>query len=326
MANTLLAATISVTFYVGLYLVLRPRTPNYAIPEDGDFSGEFVELASARNRTPLFTNLLIFSLAPFARETSARKLFRRMSAKNNLTHISSSDLYDAVTDEEKSAKFAQSITVIADRQQTPVIYDAYHPFVDFERVAFMPRPAYAALVAHPVDTFVKAFAANRTKHFWQARLSKLPQKKRRLQMKAILNSTWAIKDFSSCVLQGDTECVPKPGSIRNSLVSQFCGTAPDCKKHLSREALQIAKLNMESQFSVVGVVGMEIDTLRALQAYLPLFMKGALYRKSNLGVEEELILTPVVRRRLMKVLALDIELFRFAQRRLDIQNNVLNSR
>lgn len=43
----------------------------------------------------------------------------------------------------------------------------------------------------------------------------------------------------------------------------------------SRKALERAKFNLETLFSVVGVVGREVDTLRALDAYLPLFAQGA---------------------------------------------------
>lgn len=43
----------------------------------------------------------------------------------------------------------------------------------------------------------------------------------------------------------------------------------------SRTALERAKFNLETLFSVVGVVGREAETLRALDAYLPLFAHGA---------------------------------------------------
>lgn len=43
----------------------------------------------------------------------------------------------------------------------------------------------------------------------------------------------------------------------------------------SRTALERAKFNLETLFSVVGVVGREEETLRALDAYLPLFARGA---------------------------------------------------
>jgi hypothetical protein len=43
----------------------------------------------------------------------------------------------------------------------------------------------------------------------------------------------------------------------------------------SRTALERAKFNLETLFSVVGVVGREVETLRALDAYLPLFARGA---------------------------------------------------
>ncbi|XP_065332892.1 heparan sulfate 2-O-sulfotransferase pipe-like [Cloeon dipterum] len=325
--------TITIAVYVGIHFGLRPRVNQHFIISDDneastqDLSAELAERALARNRTPDYTWTLIFTSVPHGpREDSVRALLKRMSALNNFTlKTSPTTETDAILNEEKGKVYAEEISKIAERLKTPLVHDTYKPFIDFERVALIPRPAYASFVSDPINRFVNEFKEVRTVKYWQVRVAKIPEKDRLRHMEKILDVKWEKKVFNDCVMTDDPECVPLRGTNRTSMVSHFCGIAPECRVHHSRVALEQAKRNMESFFSVVGVVGMEIDTLRALQAYLPLFMQGAVHHKSNLGLDVEAVLPPRVRKKLMKVLAMDIELFRFTQQRLAMQINKLNS-
>ena len=57
-------------------------------------------------------------------------------------------------------------------------------------------------------------------------------------------------------------------------ISFFCGMKPFCKEFGSREALELAKSNVEKHYSVVGVLEQWNESLKVFEAYVPYFFKG----------------------------------------------------
>ena len=55
----------------------------------------------------------------------------------------------------------------------------------------------------------------------------------------------------------------------------FCGHHPECSKLGSREALQIAKHNVDHNFAVIGLLEYMSETMQVLEHKLPQFFAGA---------------------------------------------------
>lgn len=85
------------------------------------------------------------------------------------------------------------------------------------------------MVSDPIERFVTLFKQSRLSAHWRPRFTDLSEQDRSVRLKAVLNSEWAHKNLSACVLGDDPECVPPPGSIATSLVSHFCGPDPTCR-------------------------------------------------------------------------------------------------
>jgi hypothetical protein len=89
-------------------------------------------------------------------------------------------------------------------------------------------------------------------------------------------------DFDHCVQSG--EC-----SIENFQLTYFCGSAEKCKKGGDPEAIQRAKYNAETFYSIVGLTDDLKRTFDLLEAYLPKFFIGApalLKKYANLKLNE----------------------------------------
>lgn len=103
---------------------------------------------------------------------------------------------------------------------------------------------------------------------------------------------WLKKDFETCVLTSDPECVYNQGVRREGIGDHrrqtlfFCGHEPSCTPFNSQEALDKAKRAVEENYAVVGVLEDLNTTFSVLEHYVPRFFRGVsriyhgLYSKS----------------------------------------------
>ena len=82
-------------------------------------------------------------------------------------------------------------------------------------------------------------------------------------------------------MSGDPECSFEKGIYREQQISYFCGNALACRIVGNVEALQRAKLNLETKFHFVGLAEEMGKSLKLLERELPRFFKGldALYKE-----------------------------------------------
>ena len=77
---------------------------------------------------------------------------------------------------------------------------------------------------------------------------------------------------SECVLTGSKECSALK-IWKSGMVPYFCGDLPICEEP-SEEALDIAKINAEKKFIVVGLTEKFTEFIDVLEAMLPKFFDG----------------------------------------------------
>ena len=80
--------------------------------------------------------------------------------------------------------------------------------------------------------------------------------------------------MSQCIMEGDPECDFTPGIYREQQLSYFCGNALNCRQVGNVKALQLAKLNSEKEFVLVGLTDRMEETLIMLERVLPDYFNG----------------------------------------------------
>ena len=91
---------------------------------------------------------------------------------------------------------------------------------------------------------------------------------------------------------------------------------------------QIAKTNIETRYSVVGITEDFRTTLRVMAALVPSFLQSVPWRNQgqrNIRRQDQ-VLTNTTRSVLQKNMSLEFELYQFVQKRLYRQVEVLDSR
>ena len=108
------------------------------------------------------------------------------------------------------------------------------------------------------------------------------------------------------------------------MLSYFCGYGPGCSDPEDVSALQRAKMVVEEQYSVVGVLEQRNVSLAVMEAFLPFwFRQSTVLQKKKKKQQEMVNHHPEPRKQtrtmLMKRLKLDYDFYYFCLQRLDMQ-------
>ncbi|ODM92231.1 Heparan sulfate 2-O-sulfotransferase 1 [Orchesella cincta] len=132
------------------------------------------------------------------------------------------------------------------------------------------RPIYINIVRDPIDRLVLNYYSRRN---MSSPVTKQEIDRRNL-VKPGSGTEWYHRTFEECVLQADPECRYTAGEKSFTLMIPFF-----CGQHNSaindRWALQMAKLNIEQEYSVVGVLEKMDQTLSVLAKFVPRFFHEA---------------------------------------------------
>ncbi|KAH8373529.1 hypothetical protein KR009_012428 [Drosophila setifemur] len=153
------------------------------------------------------------------------------------------------------------------------IYMAHTNWLDFVELGFK-KPIYISLVRDPIDRMVADYYKRRS---WVKRAifrRMYPGRREKPE-------EWYQQSFSECVRSGDEECRFVPYSVKDNIQDfkrqslYFCGNSPDCLPFNSPHAIQVAKLRVETEYSVVGTWEERNITLTVLEKYVPRFFNHA---------------------------------------------------
>ena len=134
--------------------------------------------------------------------------------------------------------------------------------------------------------------------------------------------SWFEKSFDECVLTNDPEC--RVESLSETLELQltyFCGKWRECGNISSPASLQLAKYNVETQYSVVGVMERFNTSLKVMEILLPRWFLGVtqLNRAEKRNKNSHPGVRDTVREMVKKRLKNELEFYGFIKQRLSLQ-------
>ncbi|XP_047480303.1 heparan sulfate 2-O-sulfotransferase 1-like [Penaeus chinensis] len=279
-------------------------------------SPEFEIVPSAKNVTPHDARLLVYNRVPKCGSTTVLDILN-LTARMNQYWYRHSLLYN-----EMNLTSGQQRMVLThlgvQNWEIPISYDRHMYYVDFAKEGNS-RVAWMNIIRDPVERIISEFYFIRVKSRWDTieSLKKISHRKP--------PDSWFEMTLDECVPAKHPECYPKLGQYMRMQLTFLCGTDPVCSQVGNRKALQLAKMHVERQYSVVGTLEEFPLTLRVLEAYLPRFFRGVTSLehssgnvKKNVGeykpsVSEE---TKTILRALLKE---DVELYEFVRQRLFLQ-------
>ncbi|XP_039484997.1 heparan sulfate 2-O-sulfotransferase pipe-like [Drosophila santomea] len=153
------------------------------------------------------------------------------------------------------------------------VFASHVNFLNFTKHE-QPRPIYVNMVRDPVERVISWY------YYIRAPWVFVPGRRR--NNREMPNPKWVNTEFEQCVTSGEKVCT----YIENSLLERvgdhrrqtlfFCGHNEfQCTPFNARLPLQLAKMNVEREYSVVGTWEHTNETLAVLEAYVPRYFADA---------------------------------------------------
>ena len=161
-------------------------------------------------------------------------------------------------------------------------YSKHMNFLNFEEFN-RTNPVYVNMVRHPVERVISWYYYQRQSSY----IIYKDEKNETILKKRHHDPPFYKRSYEDCFLQQLPEChYPLNASTHSyfgrrdhkshtSQIAFFCGSELICDVFGSREALELAKSNVEKYYSVVGVLELWNETLQTLEHYIPFFFKDA---------------------------------------------------
>ena len=158
-------------------------------------------------------------------------------------------------------------------------YSKHMNFLNFEEFN-RTNPVYVNMVRHPVERVISWYYYQRQSSYIIYR----DERNETVLKKKHYDPAFYKRSYEDCFLQQLPEChypingsthLTHKGKSHTSQIAFFCGNQLICDVFGSREALELAKSNVEKYYSVVGVLELWNETLQTLEHYIPFFFKDA---------------------------------------------------
>ena len=159
-------------------------------------------------------------------------------------------------------------------------YSKHMNFLNFEEFN-RTNPVYVNMVRHPVERVISWYYYQRQSSYIIYR----DERNETVLKKKHYDPPFYKRSYEDCFLQQLPEChypingsthLTHKGKSHTSQIAFFCGNQLICDVFGSREALELAKSNVEKYYSVVGVLELWNETLQTLEHYIPFFFKDAI--------------------------------------------------
>jgi len=208
---------------------------------------------SGKNRTR-DSNVLIYNRIPKCASTTMQFIIKHLQRINSFKAESSGVYHRKVL---SPFEVKQLVGKFRNRD-SKIVYDRHMYHIDWERHGV--EATLINVVREPVKRLVSKFHYLRSPSRWANRYDRPPL-------------AWFNKDLETCVFSDDPEC--NYGHVQELQLTYFCGTEWECGDGKSKKALQKAKENIESVYSVVGVLENLNTSLAVMELYIPGFFTGA---------------------------------------------------
>ncbi|CAL8071367.1 unnamed protein product [Orchesella dallaii] len=274
---------------------------------------------SAKNRTSSTSIWLIYNSVPQCLEETSVELMETLSVQNRFSHQEHE--YQTPWPRFLLEQEQESLVSWFQYQHLPRSYNRHFYYINFTKFQkyAKQKPIYVNIVRDPIDRLVLNYYSRRN---MSSPLTK-EEIERRNSVAPGSGTEWYHRTFEECVLQADPECRYTAGEKSFTLmIPFFCGQHNSCVAINDRWALQMAKLNIEREYSVVGVLEKMDQTLSVLAKFVPRFFHGAaqVYSKLVKKVEPQHKVSSDVRQVMESELYNEMELYRFILSRLSAQH------
>ncbi|RZC41909.1 uronyl 2-sulfotransferase [Asbolus verrucosus] len=220
-------------------------------------------------------------------------LLQKMQGPNNYRHVRLKGGSTAMFTKIQQEEFVDELYSVMRDEAVPVSFDRQLYFINFTSFDKQ-SPTFINLIREPAD---KAISRSRYN-----------------------NKQRDNDDLIQCVIQGKTNCNDKRVNPHDLTIPYFCGHDPKCFSN-NQWAMQMAKINVEKYYPVVGVLEELNTTLEIFEHKVPYFFKGVqdLYKKNmidklnrNKGSQPQ----TKTRKHLKRILAKEYEFYNWVKRRL----------
>ncbi|XP_026675255.1 heparan sulfate 2-O-sulfotransferase pipe isoform X2 [Ceratina calcarata] len=309
---------------IGVHLQPRPR----ANAKYGE--AEALDVDALNNTKRADRKVLFFNRVPKVGSQTFMELLRRLSLRNGFSF--NRDRVQRVETIRLAPIEQLQLARMVSSYSEPSVYIKHVCFTNFSEFN-LPRPIYINVVRDPVERVISWYYYVRAPWYYVERKQIFPDL-------PLPDPNWLKKDFESCVLKGDRECRYLEGEIHEGIGDHrrqtlfFCGHSEKCTPFNTVGALERAKMAVEKDYAVVGVLEDLNTTLTVLENYIPEFFRGATevyYDESNAftrinrnlfkpSVSEEV--KDLVRSNFTR----EIEFYQFCRQRLYKQSKALKQR
>ncbi|XP_033122144.1 uronyl 2-sulfotransferase-like [Anneissia japonica] len=195
---------------------------------------------------------IIFNRVGKCGSRSVLDVFKHLAKQNHYNMINSI-VYNQTRISEEKKNLIVSVLLKVD---PPFLFQRHMYYVDFSKFSSS-SVKYINIIRDPIERFTSQY------YFKRFGDGKNDQSQR--QFKGFLQT------INECVLKNRPECGTKKLQY---IIPFFCGHSPQCRLP-GRTPLEMAKLNVERDFIVVGVLEELDDTFAVLEKMLPRFFTGA---------------------------------------------------
>ncbi|ODM97953.1 Heparan sulfate 2-O-sulfotransferase pipe [Orchesella cincta] len=267
---------------------------------------------------------LFFNRVPKVGSQTLMDLMQRLSIANGFQfHRDKTQKVETI----KMTYYEESrLTTMVDMFTPPSVYVKHTCFSNFTRHGYS-MPIYMNIVRDPIERVISWFYYIRAPWYIIERKQVFPEL-------PLPHPMWLKKDFESCVLNGDRECMFIPGEYHDGVGDHrrqtmfFCGHDEKCVEFNGEWAMQKAKRNVEKHYAVVGVLEEMDITLKVLENYIPRFFAGASHvyhdnLSSMVKINKNMYKPPVseqVKNILRQNFTNEIEFYEFCKQRLHMQH------
>ncbi|XP_076059452.1 uronyl 2-sulfotransferase homolog pip-like [Oratosquilla oratoria] len=317
-------------FTAGGYTYETPLNIDLRIQENDNV------IPTSTNVTPPDAKVMIYNRVPKCGSSTMQEILKSQAIVKGFNHVSS-DLYF-----DHSISYTEQLDLLAKifskrewpikypkgvyrrHKSTLLSYDQHFFFFNVTRHHY-PSPIWINLIREPTDRFVSLFYYARSLKRWRSRTHHIKEL-------VVPPKSWFNKILDVCLVNGDPECFPARGQMRELQLTYFCGHHPGCMQIGNKGAMQRAKRHVEMYYSVVGLIEEFPLSMKVLQEYVPRFWSNVTSSKLSTGkmkrnrASAHPDVSPDTLRRLRDLLREDLEFYSFVKQRLHKQAEALGLR
>lgn len=210
---------------------------------------------------------VVYNRVPKSASTTLRYLFRDQAANRKFTILNKEIFVPFFL----PLNVQQEVVSELESLKTPVLYERHMYFINFDDFQ-KPQPVYINLIRDPLQQVTSAYYYSRETCNYEKR--------------CYFNTTFLNETLDECVeRRSASECIDQSQGV-SPMLPFFCGSQVACEQNKTF-ALQKAKKNIISYYSVVGLVEELYNFLFVLEYLMPKYFANICLAYMSNGIRKE---------------------------------------